>query len=78
MNGFVDDGWSPMGSDGAEDITVMINLSPGKFGGSQYSSSFLPSFGSGVLCAKASMLLQVHDLRIGSCNGKKDNLIFSS
>lgn len=56
VNGFVDDGWSPMGSDGAEDITLMINLSPGKFGG----NSFLPSFGSGVLCAKASMLLQVH------------------
>ncbi|KAL0774967.1 hypothetical protein Bca101_040119 [Brassica carinata] len=54
VNGFVDDGWSPMGSDGAEDITLMINLSPGKFGG----NSFLPSFGSGVLCAKASMLLQ--------------------
>lgn len=52
-----------MGSDGAEDITVMINLSPGKFGGSQYGNSFLPSFGSGVLCAKASMLLQVHILR---------------
>jgi homeobox-leucine zipper protein len=47
-----------MGSDGAEDVTVMINLSPGKFGGSQYGNSFLPSFGSGVLCAKASMLLQ--------------------
>ncbi|CAD5320367.1 unnamed protein product [Arabidopsis thaliana] len=58
VNGFVDDGWSPMGSDGAEDVTVMINLSPGKFGGSQYGNSFLPSFGSGVLCAKASMLLQ--------------------
>ncbi|CAF2290485.1 unnamed protein product [Brassica napus] len=54
VNGFVDDGWSPLGSDGAEDITLMINLSPGKFGG----NSFLPSFGSGVLCAKASMLLQ--------------------
>jgi len=53
-----------MGSDGAEDVTVMINLSPGKFGGSQYGNSFLPSFGSGVLCAKASMLLQVHVLRI--------------
>ncbi|EOA26257.1 hypothetical protein CARUB_v10022629mg [Capsella rubella] len=58
VNGFGDDGWSPMGSDGAEDITVMINLSPGKFGGAQYGNSFLPSFGSGVLCAKASMLLQ--------------------
>ena len=58
----MDDGWSPLGSnDGAEDISVMINLSPGKFGGpSHYGSSFLPSFGSGVLCAKASMLLEVH------------------
>ncbi|KAG7598752.1 Homeobox-like domain superfamily [Arabidopsis suecica] len=58
VNGFVDDGWSPMSSDGAEDITIMINSSSAKFAGSQYGSSFLPSFGSGVLCAKASMLLQ--------------------
>jgi homeobox-leucine zipper protein len=58
VNGFVDDGWSPMSSDGGEDITIMINSSSAKFAGSQYGSSFLPSFGSGVLCAKASMLLQ--------------------
>lgn len=59
VNGFADDGWSPMSSDGGEDITIMINSSSSKFAGSQYSNSFLPSFGSGVLCAKASMLLQV-------------------
>ncbi|CAA7038719.1 unnamed protein product [Microthlaspi erraticum] len=54
-----------LSSDGGEDITIMINSSSSKFAGSQYSNSFLPSFGSGVLCAKASMLLQVrlyHDL----------------
>ncbi|GMI93202.1 ARABIDOPSIS THALIANA HOMEOBOX PROTEIN 14, PHABULOSA 1D, PHABULOSA [Hibiscus trionum] len=58
VNGFVDDGWSLMGSDGVEDVTIMINSSPGKFIGSQYNTSMVPSFGGGVLCAKASMLLQ--------------------
>ncbi|TYG97032.1 hypothetical protein ES288_A10G004700v1 [Gossypium darwinii] len=58
VNGFVDDGWSLMGSDGVEDVTIMINSSPGKFFGSQYNTSMVPSFGGGVLCAKASMLLQ--------------------
>ncbi|XP_039043976.1 homeobox-leucine zipper protein ATHB-14-like [Hibiscus syriacus] len=58
VNGFVDDGWSLMGSDGVEDMTIMINSSPGKFIGSQYNASMFSSFGGGVLCAKASMLLQ--------------------
>ncbi|XP_052179852.1 homeobox-leucine zipper protein HOX32-like [Diospyros lotus] len=58
INGFADDGWSIMGSDGAEDVTISINSSPSKFLGSQFNTvSGLPSFG-GVLCAKASMLLQ--------------------
>ena len=59
VNGFADDGWSLMGSDGVEDVTVMINSSPNKFLGSQYSTSMFSTFGGGVLCAKASMLLQV-------------------
>lgn len=58
VNGFVDDGWSLMDSDGVEDVTVVINSSPNKFLGSQYNTSLYPTFG-GVLCAKASMLLQV-------------------
>ncbi|OMO83262.1 hypothetical protein CCACVL1_11477 [Corchorus capsularis] len=58
VNGFADDGWSLLGSDGVEDVTIMINSSPGKFLGSQYNTSMFPSFGGGVLCAKASMLLQ--------------------
>ncbi|XP_041991049.1 homeobox-leucine zipper protein ATHB-14-like [Salvia splendens] len=58
VNGFVDDGWSIMSSDGVEDVTIAINPSPSKFLGSQYNNlSMLPTFG-GVLCARASMLLQ--------------------
>lgn len=59
VNGFVDDGWSLMGNDGVEDVTIAINSSPNKFFGSHYNTSMLPAFGGGVLCAKASMLLQV-------------------
>lgn len=57
VNGFADDGWSVMDKNGAEDITIVIKSSLAKFPESQYSSSLLPTF-SGVLCAKASMLLQ--------------------
>lgn len=60
VNGFADDGWSPMGSDGVEDVTIVINSSANKFPGSQYNTSLYPSFGGGVMCAKASMLLQVN------------------
>lgn len=49
-----------MGSDGVEDVTIVTNSSPSKILGSQYSTlSMLPTFG-GVMCAKASMLLQVN------------------
>ncbi|GLT35716.1 hypothetical protein SLA2020_101430 [Shorea laevis] len=58
VNGFADDGWSLLSSDGVEDVTIMINSSPGKFLSSQYNTSMFPSFGGGILCAKASMLLQ--------------------
>ncbi|KAL3375993.1 hypothetical protein AABB24_002773 [Solanum stoloniferum] len=58
VNGFVDDGWTIMDSDGVEDVTIAINSSSNKFLGSQYNTlSILPTFG-GVLCARASMLLQ--------------------
>ncbi|GER48913.1 homeobox-leucine zipper protein HOX32 [Striga asiatica] len=58
VNGTVDDGWSVMDSDGLDDVTIAINSSPSKFCGSQFNSlSMLPTFG-GVLCARASMLLQ--------------------
>lgn len=59
INGIVDDGWSIRGSDGVEDVTIAINSSPSKFFGSHCNTlSALPTFG-GVLCARASMLLQV-------------------
>ncbi|XP_055804750.1 homeobox-leucine zipper protein ATHB-14-like isoform X2 [Solanum dulcamara] len=58
VNGFVDDGWTIMDSDGVEDVTIAINSSSSKFLGSQYNTlSILPTFG-GILCARASMLLQ--------------------
>ncbi|KAL8507365.1 hypothetical protein ACS0TY_018060 [Phlomoides rotata] len=58
VNGGVDDGWSVMSNDGAEDVTISVNSSPSKFLGSQYNNlSMLPTFG-GILCARASMLLQ--------------------
>ncbi|XP_010247499.1 PREDICTED: homeobox-leucine zipper protein HOX32-like [Nelumbo nucifera] len=59
INGFSDDGWSLMGSDGVEDVTIAINSTPSKLLGCQVNSSTVFSnFGGGVLCAKASMLLQ--------------------
>lgn len=59
INGFADDGWSLLSSDGMEDVTIAINSSPSKYLGSQFNgSTMLPTFGGGVLCAKASMLLQ--------------------
>ncbi|KAJ4883704.1 Homeobox-leucine zipper protein REVOLUTA [Raphanus sativus] len=53
VNGFGDDGWSTMHCDGAEDIIVAIN-STKHLNNMSNSLSFL----GGVLCAKASMLLQ--------------------
>ncbi|GAB4829430.1 Homeobox-leucine zipper protein ATHB-14 [Ancistrocladus abbreviatus] len=59
INGFADDGWTIFGNDGVEDVTVAVNSSPSKFFGAQYgTSTMLPTFGGGILCAKASMLLQ--------------------
>ena len=60
VNGFTDEGWSMLESDGADDVTLLVNSSPGKMMGINlsYSNGF-PSMGNAVLCAKASMLLQV-------------------
>ncbi|KAA3459555.1 homeobox-leucine zipper protein ATHB-8-like [Gossypium australe] len=59
VNGFTDEGWSMLECDGADDITLLVNSSPGKMMGINlsYSNGF-PSVGTAVLCAKASMLLQ--------------------
>ncbi|KAI3857670.1 hypothetical protein MKW98_028934 [Papaver atlanticum] len=59
LNGFTDEGWSIMGNDGIDDVTILVNSSPGKMMGA--NNSFINGFSAvsnAVLCAKASMLLQ--------------------
>ncbi|KAK7261349.1 hypothetical protein RIF29_27658 [Crotalaria pallida] len=56
VNGFNDDGWSVLNCDGAEDVIITVN-STKNLSGTSNPSSFPPFLG-GVLCAKASMLLQ--------------------
>ncbi|KAF4363254.1 hypothetical protein G4B88_016008, partial [Cannabis sativa] len=59
MNGFTDEGWSMLESDGIDDVTLLVNSSPSKIMGANisYANGF-PSASNSVLCAKASMLLQ--------------------
>lgn len=60
LNGFTDEGWSMLESDGIDDVTVHVNSSPSKMMGVQFSYvNGFPSMSNAVLCAKASMLLQV-------------------
>ncbi|KAK1362882.1 homeobox-leucine zipper protein ATHB-15 [Heracleum sosnowskyi] len=59
INGFSDEGWSLMGTDGVDDVTILVNSSPDKLLGLNMSfANGLPSVGHIVLCAKASMLLE--------------------
>ncbi|KMT18061.1 hypothetical protein BVRB_2g032530 [Beta vulgaris subsp. vulgaris] len=59
VNGFMDEGWSMMDSDGIDDVTLLVNSSPSKMmGENQFYSNGFPSVGTAVLCARASMLLQ--------------------
>ncbi|KAL6203015.1 hypothetical protein ACLB2K_026719 [Fragaria x ananassa] len=55
VNGFNDDGWSLINCDGAEDIIMAIN-STKNLTTTNPANSF--AFLGGILCAKASMLLQ--------------------
>ncbi|KAL3500605.1 hypothetical protein ACH5RR_039698 [Cinchona calisaya] len=59
VNGFTDEGWSMLDSDGIDDVTVLVNSSPSKLMGTNfhYADGF-SSVSNAVLCAKASMLLQ--------------------
>ncbi|OIV97808.1 hypothetical protein TanjilG_12565 [Lupinus angustifolius] len=59
VNGFADDGWSMLESDGVDGITLHVNSSPSKMMGVNlgYNNGF-PSVTSSILCAKASILLQ--------------------
>lgn len=67
LNGFTDEGWSLMGNDGMDDVTILINSSPDKLMGLNLSfGNGFPAVSNAVLCAKASMLLQVRMLTIFS------------
>ncbi|KAJ3707174.1 hypothetical protein LUZ61_010879 [Rhynchospora tenuis] len=58
VNGFVDDGWTLLSNDGSDDVTVAVNSSPDKLLGTHASLALFSALGGGILCAKASMLLQ--------------------
>lgn len=53
INGYNDDGWSLLSCDGAEDVIIAVNSTK-----SLSTSSNSLSLIGGILCAKASMLLQ--------------------
>ncbi|KAL5228080.1 hypothetical protein ABZP36_016345 [Zizania latifolia] len=57
LNGLADDGWSLIESDGVDDVCISVNSSK-VIGCNATFSSGLPIVSTGVLCAKASMLLQ--------------------
>ncbi|KAA3485743.1 homeobox-leucine zipper protein REVOLUTA-like [Gossypium australe] len=57
INGFNEDGWSIMNCDDTEDVIIAINSGKSLSNSSNLTTGL--SFLGGVLCAKASMLLQV-------------------
>lgn len=59
INGFSDDGWSLVNCDGAEDVVMAISSAKNLTSGLNALSLL-----GGVLCAKASMLLQVRSLHL--------------
>lgn len=65
LNGFSDEGWSLISNDGVDDITILVNSNPEKLMGLNGSfTSGYNSICSSILCAKASMLLQVRELNL--------------
>ncbi|KEH30037.1 putative transcription factor & lipid binding HD-SAD family [Medicago truncatula] len=56
VNGFSDDGWSILNCDGAEDVIIAVNSTKNLSSSSNPASSL--TLLGGILCAKASMLLQ--------------------
>ncbi|OWM78111.1 homeobox-leucine zipper protein ATHB-15 isoform X2 [Punica granatum] len=59
LNGFNDEGWSVMGNDGIDDVTILVNSSPEKLMGLNLTfTNGFSAVSSAVLCARASMLLQ--------------------
>ncbi|CAM6046133.1 unnamed protein product [Sphagnum compactum] len=60
LNGFVEDGWATMISDGMRDVSVMTIESATTMCGQIASERFLCTLSGGILRAKASMHLQEH------------------
>ncbi|RXH83652.1 hypothetical protein DVH24_005905 [Malus domestica] len=56
VNGFNDDGWSLVNCDGADDVIIAVNSTKNLTSTSNHANSL--ALLGGVLCAKASMLLQ--------------------
>jgi homeobox-leucine zipper protein len=56
ISGFNDDGWSVMGGDGIEDVIIACNSKKIRSNNTVPNAFEAPG---GVICAKASMLLQV-------------------
>lgn len=56
ISGFNDDGWSVMGGDGIEDVIIACNAKKVRNTSTSANAFVTPG---GVICAKASMLLQV-------------------
>ncbi|MQM09477.1 hypothetical protein Taro_042350 [Colocasia esculenta] len=56
INGFIDDGWSLLAGDGAEDVVIATNST--KTTNGQVDSAGALAVSGGIMCAKASMLLQ--------------------
>ncbi|XP_021905657.1 homeobox-leucine zipper protein REVOLUTA [Carica papaya] len=56
INGFNDDGWTIMHCDGAEDVILAVNSTKNLSTSANHANSL--TYLGGVLCAKASMLLQ--------------------
>lgn len=57
ISGFNDDGWSVMGGDGIEDVVIACNSTKKIRNNSNAGITF--GAPGGIICAKASMLLQV-------------------
>lgn len=58
LNGFPDEGWSTLGSDGNDDVTIAVNSSNKVAGMNIGFTNGATTVISSVLCAKASMLIQ--------------------
>lgn len=60
LNGFTDEGWSILGTEAVDDVTILINSSASKTMGLNlcFTAGYPASTSTSILCARASMLLQ--------------------